>query len=327
VKWSTIAPRRGRGLERRMDNQGSPLRVAVCLSGQMREFGRAAPLYKKYLYDRFRPDIFVHTWSDRGGVTQPERLMPRGVNRLSRQFPNSFKRFKDYLNEAYENTTRPINLISDAQISEMIPYTKAVVEDFPKGGTFSLYGKAVPPLLMERVNYLDRVAPTEESIKLRALPGVLPMFYKIWACHKLMKEYEEQNQFQYDIVIRIRPDLLLRSAINNIQLPDDGEIFYSAPPGSEWFYKSRDRMCDQLWIGSRSAMETMSSVWEKIDLLFHDMASDESWTGLFGGEVFSARWAKLNRLTPSLFHGHSRILRERLDARATWMAMKAMVVR
>ena len=52
-----------------------------------------------------------------------------------------------------------------------------------------------------------------------ALPGnksrnIFSMFYSIWCSNELKKEYEIQNNFKYDIVIRCRFDIKLNEKIN-----------------------------------------------------------------------------------------------------------------
>lgn len=53
-----------------------------------------------------------------------------------------------------------------------------------------------------------------------SVQGMLRQLYCLKKCNNLKKEYEKQNNFKYDIVIRIRPDLLL---INNTSLEKSAE--------------------------------------------------------------------------------------------------------
>ena len=42
-------------------------------------------------------------------------------------------------------------------------------------------------------------------------PNTISMFEKIYKCNKLKSDYEKQFNFKYDIVIRMRPDIMIYS--------------------------------------------------------------------------------------------------------------------
>lgn len=67
--------------------------------------------------------------------------------------------------------------------------------------------------------------------KLRNINNVLSMFYKINKCNELKCEYEKENNFKYDCVIRFRSDINLtsriiidKSKLNNINIPMYGDF-------------------------------------------------------------------------------------------------------
>jgi hypothetical protein len=65
----------------------------------------------------------------------------------------------------------------------------------------------------------------------RDAAGLLSMYYKIQECNKLKIAYEKQYNFQYDLVFRYRPDMLIQSKIiidpnldiNPIYIPASGD--------------------------------------------------------------------------------------------------------
>jgi len=63
--------------------------------------------------------------------------------------------------------------------------------------------------------------------------NVFKMFYNIYQANKLREDYEKENNFKYDLVIRTRPDLSLESVLdlNSIKL-EKKEILM---PNNAWF--------------------------------------------------------------------------------------------
>lgn len=47
---------------------------------------------------------------------------------------------------------------------------------------------------------------------------ILNQFYKLHECFKLLEKYENDNHFQYDIIIRVRPDLKFVNVLDEVDL-------------------------------------------------------------------------------------------------------------
>lgn len=97
-------------------------------------------------------------------------------------------------------------------------------------------------------------------------PTVIPMMYNIMECNRLKKQYEIQNNFTYDIVVRTRLDSFFTRIIqkseletvinnNNILIPQN----WSGVKGVHFLAE-----CDGFAIGSSKAIDAYSNVFSKI---------------------------------------------------------------
>eukprot|EP00929_Paragymnodinium_shiwhaense_P101056 TRINITY_DN63815_c0_g1_i1.p1 TRINITY_DN63815_c0_g1~~TRINITY_DN63815_c0_g1_i1.p1 ORF type:complete len:288 (+),score=59.99 TRINITY_DN63815_c0_g1_i1:514-1377(+) len=179
-------------------------RVALCLSGQMRTFRMMYPPLKYNLLKHYKPDVFIHTWSDIGGQVGGPVL-------------------KSELDLLY----RPC---------------KAVIEQLPENSTRALHGVEVPLVLR-------RLDP-------KGSRHALPQFYKMWACNELKKGIEERRSVLYDVVVRMRPDMLLCGPLpmkpRRVLWGDN--ILVS----SEWSFS------DKVAVGQSDVMDYYCSVWPRL---------------------------------------------------------------
>jgi SAM-dependent methyltransferase len=92
----------------------------------------------------------------------------------------------------------------------------------------------------------------------RDIPGILSMYYKIEACNKLKSEYEKEQNFKYDCVIRFRGDLYMES-----DLPIDNitNLNYLFVP----IFGNFGGVCDQFAYGSSDIMNVYSSLYSNIN--------------------------------------------------------------
>jgi len=56
--------------------------------------------------------------------------------------------------------------------------------------------------------------------------GTLSMYNKIYLANQLKKDYENENNFIYDYVIRIRPDLIIKESLPNYIFTENKNIIY-----------------------------------------------------------------------------------------------------
>lgn len=91
----------------------------------------------------------------------------------------------------------------------------------------------------------------------RDIPGILSMYYKIEACNKLKMEYEKENDFKYDCVIRFRGDLYMET---DLPIYNNTNLDYLFVP----IFGNFGGVCDQFAYGSSAIMDTYSSLYSNV---------------------------------------------------------------
>jgi hypothetical protein len=163
---------------------GRRLRIAICISGQLRLFENAIGRFKKTIIDPLDPDIFIDVWANRGAHLKL---------RDSRSYFRSNQRVSHLGLRAHFPSARHIR-----------------IEEFDNEMYSNILGIEVPKLFHRRL--------MQHSL------GSFPMYYKIWTCDMLRQEYEKIKGFKYDLVFRARPDTYLETPIDNETLSLDGSI-------------------------------------------------------------------------------------------------------
>jgi hypothetical protein len=154
------------------------LKVAVCISGQLRGYHKTFHTWKKSFLADIDHDIFVHSWSNIGGSgaepfrsTLPfdgvffqqgyrECCMTLGFDQVKQKYPTLF----EYLHHS--------DKVNEEQIQKFYGAHSVILED-------------------------------DKEPRFKSLSNSEKMHYKIKSCHDLM----QSTNTEYDLVIRARPDL------------------------------------------------------------------------------------------------------------------------
>lgn len=207
-------------------------RVAILLAGEMRNFDNIELINKNnlYLFQLYNCDVFVSTWSKRGYSPYHGNV--------------SKKNYSD--NQINENTIKNIYNCKNINIENYDEWFDKLPENYKE-----LYNKGL--------QCGDKLVKAT----------VFSQLYKIWDCNRIKKEYEEQHQFKYDLVIRFRPDMCLVEEIPNNFLHDFlnidltasyNKIYTLNPP--KIFYPNR--IYDIFFYGNSEAMNKISDSWYNI---------------------------------------------------------------
>jgi hypothetical protein len=86
--------------------------------------------------------------------------------------------------------------------------------------------------------------------------NVLQMFYRIYKCSQLKKEYENEKNIKFDIVARFRPDLEFLNKVN-FKFLNDNEIVIP----SEY---NLDGICDQFFYSNSKTYDKISELYLNI---------------------------------------------------------------
>ena len=150
------------------------MKIALCFSAHLREYKRYLPninaCFIKPLSEYGAVDCFVHTWNTLG---------PK------------------YSWHTYGNGTGGLDIIpvSADEIKEAFNPKISIIED---------YEKTKPTLLLK--NFTEKI-PTIPALYQEGILSCVCTFYKIYQCNEIKKQFELENNFKYDMVIRLRPDM------------------------------------------------------------------------------------------------------------------------
>lgn len=168
-----------------LDNAPLKLRsrkCAILLSGHMRTFSKCHESFMNMIARPLQADIFISTWATCG------MSMLKDANRRIKESPIDESSLR-----IYEN----IKAINIEQEQELKP-------NFLRKHKINTYTQKPNEQYQAYINAGFRYI----------VPRLYSMWYKINDVNKLRKEYESKNGFQYDIVIRCRPDLLFKNKIH-----------------------------------------------------------------------------------------------------------------
>lgn len=215
-------------------------KIAVCISGQLRGFSENAENIKKNIVDKFDCDVFFHVWDQEACYPPRFRFLDRIFGRrIAEEIPLDFKDYVVFAHKLPETVAKikrgSVSLIDENRIISYFPGASIFVES--------------------EKNFLSKYDISRDLYHARTI-NQLKMFYKIYACDAVRRQREIVEGFEYDAVIRIRPDLNLR--VENFQFYkndcslDKNKIYVS--------YVNADGVGDQFAIGSSESMAAYSSV-------------------------------------------------------------------
>ncbi len=135
------------------------------------------------------------------------------------------------------------------------------------------------PFGMERKKSFKDVEVPEELIKKEPdhWKGNIPNFYGIKKCNDMKREKEKREGFEYDVVIRCRPDLIVESPIPEKVLKETGKLWHN--------HKNHPvQVSDKIAISSSTNMDYYSSVWNELTEYWKNPTGDGDWKNVKVGE-------------------------------------------
>jgi hypothetical protein len=209
------------------------MKIAICFSGAIRSFKYCYPSIFKYLIEPLNADVFLHAWSS--GKKIDKNLQVR------------FKMKEDLCDPNY--------------VLEKLCPKKYVIDEYNSMWEEKILQEAN----MTDVDFMiphDIYIKTCESQPLaykRWAHNAMGMYYKIMKCNELKCEYEKENNFKYDIVIRARLDFIWTTFVNidDINFKNKSTIFtindiycsqYRNVPNNDRFFggnsETMDKFCN-----------------------------------------------------------------------------------
>ncbi len=159
-------------------------RIAICISGQVRTSNEKLMEISQKARE-IGADVFISVWKDRGGKTieagTPHVTFERIFGgEMASFFPknwvNNFKKMFPF----WRDILPTYDAITESELLEIFPDAVVEIED-------------------------DR-----PELDLPREKNSLRMLYKIHRCNRLKKQHEKLLGYKYDLVIRVRPDMLIK---------------------------------------------------------------------------------------------------------------------
>lgn len=229
------------------------LKIAVCLSGHLRDYETNLSNIEKFLVKPLNADVFIHTWDTLG----KQKTLTSG-------------RIGPIPDESKKYDTDILNMLSNIKakrIESNSEYLKNISSSLDKK-EFHLYG--------QKLNSQTFGGQAEPKY-------IYSQFYSIYQSYKLLEKYSEDNNIKYDVVIKLRSDYILTSGIQSEDfdfIKDDKNIFIPSLPYSNHGHPScclckhgidheeaghLEDVCDVFAYGSQETMKKYMSVYEHLD--------------------------------------------------------------
>lgn len=217
-------------------------RIAICISGQLRSADNNLPAIIAGIATPLDADVFVHTWDKEQSTPPRFRHLHRFLGEdLTAALPMTLRETPAFA-ARFPQTTRTLQS----------PVELAVTAD-------RLQGLAAPikSVVEGEATFEERHGVTE-GLRFARKMNQAKLFYKIAACDDLRVAHELEAGTEYDVVIRIRPDL-------RIDVPCLEQYVYDAHanPNRVYIHYADVRGSgDQFAIASAPAMRAYSSMWK-----------------------------------------------------------------
>jgi hypothetical protein len=88
-------------------------------------------------------------------------------------------------------------------------------------------------------------------------PNMSIMFYRIYKCNCMKTEYSLQNKVNYDLVIRIRPDIVLYQNLTIDKFTDENTLYLPSYKYVDIINSYNVAMTEQLFLGSNKIMDKL----------------------------------------------------------------------
>lgn len=184
------------------------MKTAVLISGQIRNAKECYPSLHEKIIQPYGADVFIDSW-----------------------LPNNYT--LDHRGQYIPN-----DMTVDEILREYRPKL-ATFEDFDTSRLHQTLGKT---------NIENRQAFDGSWAHETIIPNIFYMYYKVWRCFDLMRNYESLNDIKYDCVIRMRFDLSF----------DDFPLFREVAPDTVYVPSGSDHrggLNDLMALGDAASME------------------------------------------------------------------------
>lgn len=234
-------------------NKDTPLRIAVCISGQMRAYKEAFKTWGNLDLNNHDVDYYIHTWKE-VGFRLPDPISGNGANRVfgHKPFINAYMKAGALYGDQSIYDNYP-------SLFEKIKTGSNIVT---KKDLISVYGENVKAIIEDE----------SSLVFLKNKDNQEKMFYKI----KQSNNQVIDSGKKYDLVIRIRPDKIFLESKDSIdwysiaKISHDKNVLFSEPVSVTNFLYIDDQFA--------VACPKVMTAYANTDCI-QEIASKENWYG------------------------------------------------
>lgn len=222
------------------------MRIALCLSGQPRFINEAAPFIISNLCTGYQVDVFAHFWFDESITDQPYKYGGNGKwvdQRISKISINDFASIYKPIKYVVEPSRRFVDSALKTDYcykpnGELVSWSKHWKES------------------------------TEPDYRNRMVNNWISYHYSLGQVNRLKKEYEYENNFKYDFVVKSRSDTLIKTKLIYEQY-DPNYVHYTS------ILQQPDNMiADWLNFGGSRQMDVFMNTFSMFDSLIKNCEND-----------------------------------------------------
>ena len=283
-------------------------RVIVLISGDTRTLPLTVKSYEDFVINPNNALSILDVWDVSGELGSPIKvglgqLIFRVLTKISKSEWQAQRIMRPIL-PILEKLQYTNHLLSDrmAQIYDIFDHTN--VEECPGSHQFRLGQFEISDQTREKLDEYGHIVKL--ATPFAGFRNMMPMFYKIWSSYKL---YE--NTYGYrenDIVVRLRPDLLIEKRIDFSSLSSMFDGIVVSKAGFNASSINADcRVPDQFFFGNASTMKRACNVVEHLEEHAIDLINKKSPS--IGGEFLLAHHLEKQKIAVQFQNLHAGICR------------------
>lgn len=222
------------------------MRIALCLSGQPRFIREVSPYIIENVCKGYQVDVFGHFWFDETITDQPYKYGGNGKwvdQRISKSAINDFISLYNPVKYVVE----PSKLFVDSALKTDYCYK-------PNG---------------EMVSWSKHwKESTEPNYRNRMVNNWLSYHYSLGQVNRLKKEYEYENGFKYDYVVKSRSDTIIKTKLQYEQY-DPNCVHYT-----NTLHQPDNMIADWINFGGSRSMDVFMNTFNVFDSLVKSCEND-----------------------------------------------------
>lgn len=208
------------------------MKVALCFSGQPRFIEEGFYFINEYIIKEYSPDIFAHLWIDHDAQKLPYKFGGNGEWINQRLEIDAIEKFDHLYSPLVLKTENSKFFLRKDE------YFENSAKKFWKGAIQN---------------------ESEPNFKMRQINNSLSYFYSLNQVNLLQKSYSYENNFTYDVVIRLRTDSMIKSELDLSRVRENTLYFTNINK------QPRKLICDWVNFGTQASMEGFTSVFSNYE--------------------------------------------------------------